>query len=69
MNKFSNRLKELRIEKGLSQENLSKELNYKISQSAIAMWELNKRIPNLDALIILAQYFGVSIDYLAGLED
>ena len=69
MNKFSNRLKELRIEKGLSQENLSKELNYKISQSAIAMWELNKRIPNLDALIILAKYFGVTIDYLAGLED
>ena len=69
MNKFSTRLKDLRVEKGLSQKDLEKELNGKITATAIGYWELNKRIPNLDAVIILAQYFCVSLDYIAGLED
>ena len=69
MNKFAERLKELREERKLSQVELANELNGKISPAAIGMWELNKRVPNLDAVIILAQFFGVSLDYLAGLED
>ena len=69
MNKFSTRLKDLRVEKGLSQKDLEKELNGKITATAIGYWELNKRVPNLDAVIILAQYFCVSLDYIAGLED
>ena len=66
---FSKRLKELRIEKGLSQKELEKALDGKITATAIGLWELNKRVPNLDAVIILAQYFCVSLDYIAGLED
>ena len=66
---FAERLKELRLEKGLSQADLSKELNGKITASAIGHWENRKRIPNFDAVILLAQYFGVTTDYLAGLED
>ena len=66
---FSERLKELRIEKKLTHIGLSKELDGKISASAIGMWETNKRVPNLDAVIILAKYFNVSIDYLAGVVD
>lgn len=66
---FSKRLKELRTEKGLSQTQLSKNLNNKIVPSAIGLWERNKRVPNLDAVIMLAQYFCVSLDYIAGLED
>lgn len=69
MNKFSTRLKDLRIEKGLSQKDLEKELEGKITATAIGYWELNKRVPNLDAVIMLAQYFCVSLDYIAGLED
>ena len=69
MNKFAERLKELRLENRLSQMELSKKLKNKITHSAIAMWETNKRVPNLDAVIILAQFFGVSLDYMAGLED
>ncbi len=69
MSNFSNRLKELRTERGLSQVELAKELNFQISPSALGLWELNKRIPNLDAVIILAKYFSVTLDYLAGLED
>ena len=62
-------MKELRLEKGLSQTQLSKQLNGKITPSAIGLWERNKRVPNLDAVIILAEYFCVSSDYIAGLED
>lgn len=68
-NNFSKRLKELRLEKGLSQKGLEKELEGKITATAIGLWELNKRVPNLDAVIILAKYFCVSLDYIAGLED
>lgn len=67
MNKFAERLKELRTEQGLSQQQLAKECG--LTQSGIGLWELNKRVPNLDAVIILADYFKVSIDYLVGRED
>lgn len=65
MNKFSERLQELRIEKNLSQSQLAKELNNELTNSAISLWELGKRTPNLDALIIL----NVSIDDIADLTD
>ena len=68
-NRFAERLKELRTESGLTQEQLSKALNGAITPSAIGLWELKKRTPNLDAVIILAEYFGVSLDYIAGCED
>ena len=68
-NDFADRLKELRQEKGLSQMQLSKELGGKISPAAIGFWEKRTRVPNLDAVVILAKYFDVSLDYLAGLED
>ena len=69
MNKFAERLRELRESHDLTQAQLSINLHCKITQAAIALWELGKRVPNLDAVILLAQYFGVSLDYLAGLED
>ena len=66
-NKFSERLKELRTEKGLSQKQLG--LKVGLSDVAICLWEQNKRVPNLDAVILLADFFNVTIDYLAGRED
>ena len=69
MNKFGERLRELRIDKGFSQAELSKELEEKVTQSAIALWELNKRVPNADAIILFAKYFNVTSDYLLGLSD
>ena len=69
MNKFSERLRELRLEKGLSQAELSKELGVKVTQPAIAFWELNKRVPNADVIILFAKYFNVSCDYLLGLDN
>ena len=67
MSNFSERLKELRTENGLNQNQLAKATG--LSRAAIGHWERNKRIPNLDAVIALADYFKVSIDYLAGRED
>ena len=69
MSSFGKRLKELRKENKLSQQELSIELKCKITQSAIALWENDERVPNLDAVILLAKFFNVSLDYLAGLTE
>lgn len=68
-NKFAERLKELRIEKGLTQSQLALNLNEQISQRAISDYEHNRRTPSIDAAIILARYFKVSVDYLVGNTD
>ena len=65
--KFAERLKELRIEKGLSQMQPANELH--ISQSAIAKWELGKTEPTASAIVLVATYFGESTDYLLGVID
>ena len=65
--KFSERLKDLRKEHGLSQMELS--IKTGLSQSAIAKWELNKTEPTASALITLAKFFNESVDYLLGLID
>lgn len=67
--KFAERLRELRGEKHLSQAQLSKALNGKISSTAIAQWELDQTVPNLNAVILLARFFGVSLDYISGEKD
>ena len=67
MNKFSNRLRELRKEAGLSQDQLAKKVG--LTHTAIGLWEQGKRVPNLDAVILLAKFFGVSLDYIAGVQD
>lgn len=69
MSKFSKRLKELRKANNLSQQELSIKLKFQITQPAIARWENDERVPNLDAVIILAKFFNVSLDYLAGLTE
>ena len=67
MSKFPQRLKELREEKGLSIKTLAKELG--VSDIAIGRWEKGLRTPNIDTLILVANYFNVSADYLLGLRD
>ncbi len=66
-NQFPQRLKELREEKGLSIEMLAKELG--VSDIAIGRWEKGLRTPNIDTLILVANYFNVSADYLLDLKD
>lgn len=65
--KFAEKLKELRKEKHLSMKELSKEVG--LSTTAICQWENCTTDISSDNLIILANYFGVTTDYLLGLED
>ena len=64
---FKERLKELRIEKGLTQTQLAKEL--RVNQRTISNWEVGERQPDLDTLEVIAKYFNVSYDYLLGSTD
>ena len=59
------RLKKLRMEKDLTQAALARELN--VTQQAVAKWEAGKSLPDHAMLLRLAQYYGVSVDYLLGL--
>lgn len=64
MNRFSERLKELRLEKGLTQMKLAEATG--LSQAGIAKWENGNRLPSLDCLLSLANYFECSLDFLVG---
>ncbi len=64
---FAERLKELRIEEGLSTRELAKRIG--VSNMAISRWERDERTPNLEVVVEIAKYFKVSTDYLCGLED
>lgn len=66
-NIFAENLKSLRMEKGIGQTALAKEL--KMSKGIISLWENGLREPNMSSLIVLAKYFNVTIDYLVGLEN
>ena len=67
-NSFSLKLKTLRQKNNLTQEQLANELNTRYhlneSKATISQFEHNKRIPGLDRLINIADYFQVSLDYL-----
>ncbi len=60
-------LSKLRIERHLSQRDLSIQLG--VSSGAIGMWETNKRFPDLNMLVKIANYFNVTTDYLLGLTS
>jgi transcriptional regulator with XRE-family HTH domain len=64
---FAERLKDLRTEKGLSIQALSKEVN--IGVASICRWENCQADVKGSQLVVLAKYFDVTIDYLMGLED
>ena len=66
MDNFAERLKELRIDKNLTQTQLSKETG--LSQACIAKLENGSRAPSVDTIIALAKFFKVTTDYLLGLE-
>lgn len=63
---IANRLIKLRKENGYSQEQLADALN--ISRQAISKWERGEASPDTDNLIELAKLYGVSVDYLLGLD-
>lgn len=67
MSKFSERLKELRKEKKMTQEQLAKKLN--MSRSSVEMYEKGEREPGFETQEAIADLFNVDIDYLFGRKD
>lgn len=67
MNLFYKRLKELRIQKKLSLDELSKLL--KIAKNELEEYENNQSEANADFIILSANFFNVSTDYLLGLSN
>lgn len=63
-NLFSVRLKELRLQHGFSQEELSEQIG--IKQSSYSDWENGKFKPNYEKLEKIADFFDVSLDWLVG---
>lgn len=66
-NFLNNKIAELRVEKGLSQKQLSKEIG--TSQANVSRWEKGLNEPSVIECWKLADFFGVSIDFLCGRLD
>lgn len=64
---FASRLRNLRENIGLTQEELGKKIN--LVKSNISMYEKGNRIPNVEILEQMSELFDVSIDYLLGRTD
>ena len=63
---FGDRLKELRKNNNISQEKLGELLG--VSSNAIYSWEISRTQPSLETINKLAEYFGVTTDYLLGVD-
>ena len=61
------RIKEIRIEHGLSQQKLGELLS--VSQDTISLWEKGKSVPTTEFLIAIAKKFDISADYILCLKD
>lgn len=64
---FQTRLKQLRESKNLTQKNLAEILN--LTQSTIAYYETGQKLPTIDNLLAIANFFSVSTDYLLGINE
>ena len=64
---FPSRLRKLREEKGVSQAVLSAMLG--VSKSTVGLWETGDTLPDARALYDMANYFGVSVDYMLCRSD
>jgi len=67
MEKFQERLKELRSEKGWTQKKLAQILQ--TTDDSIFSWERGRSQPSLETICKICKCFDVSADYLLGLED
>lgn len=65
--KFNERLIKLRKAKGMSQEDLGYELN--VTRQTISKWELGESTPEMEKLIQISNYFGISVDELISNKD
>ena len=61
-NNISQRLTELRTKSGLSREDLAEKLH--ISRQAVGKWERGEALPDIENILILSRFYGVTTDYL-----
>lgn len=64
MNLLSKRIKQLRKDRNLTQEELGKLI--RVTKVSICCYEKGTRLPSLETLIDLSEVFGVSVDYILG---
>lgn len=64
---FGYRLRALRKKKRMTQTQVAKRLN--ISKASISGYENNVKTPSVDTLIQMSNLYGVSTDYLLGLDN
>ena len=67
INVFAKRLRELRVQEGITQTQLASKLN--IRQQSYLRYELGTGEPSLSTLREIALFFNVSTDYLLGITD
>lgn len=67
MAKFSDRLKQLRHDRQLSQQGLADRLGF--SKSSVNMYERGEREPGIESMEAIADYFNIDLDYLTGRSD
>lgn len=67
LNKFCERISELRLEKGMSRQELADKLH--ISVRLVGYWENGERECSLDMLIKIANILDTDINYLIGFSD
>ena len=65
-NKFSQVIKKLRKEKGLTQQELANIVG--ITATGVSYWESGNAVPNTETLNKLANYFGVTVNFLLGVK-
>ena len=67
MKEIGKRIKEIRTEQGLSQQQFGSLLS--VSQDTVSLWENGKAVQTAEFLIALAQQFDVSVDYILCLKN
>lgn len=64
---FSNRIREVRIARGLSQVQLAKKLG--VTKQTVSNWENGNILPSIDMLVKISRFFRLGTDYLLGLDS
>lgn len=64
---FSEKIKELRLARGITQVELASSLS--VTKQSVSNWENNNIMPSIEILLQLSDFFGVSTDYMLGKEN
>ena len=67
MKVFGERLRDLRSGRGLTQKQVAEILN--VSGNTVHCWETDKQEPSMAMLLVISDYFCVSLDFLFGKSD